>query len=129
MSLPVLLQNLLFEHKLDIAVAITLLISLAIITNIVQQVLFKNPNEPPVVFHWLPVVGSTVTYGIDPFKFFFDCQAKVRSSNGFFMPLLSTRPDCGDTDLRNKSMAMSTRSSSLAEKSPSTLDRKGISSS
>ena len=94
MSLPVLLQTLLFEHKLEKAVAITLLISLAIVTNIVQQVLFKNPTEPPVVFHWLPVVGSTITYGIDPFKFFFDCQAKVRRSNGLFMPLLSTRPDC-----------------------------------
>ena len=31
-----------------------------------------------MVFHWLPVIGSTVIYGIDPFKFFFDCQAKVR---------------------------------------------------
>lgn len=51
---------------------------LAIFTNVIQQALFRNSNEPPVVFHWLPLIGSTVTYGIDPFKFFFNCQAKVR---------------------------------------------------
>jgi hypothetical protein len=34
-------------------------------------------NEPPVVFHWLPIIGSTVTYGIDPYKFFFAQQKKV----------------------------------------------------
>ena len=62
---------------LDIIAAIAILVMLSILTTVMQQVLFKNPNEPPVVFHWLPVIGSTVTYGIDPFKFFFDCQRKV----------------------------------------------------
>ena len=62
---------------LDIIAAIASLISIAILTTVLQQVLFQNPNEPPVVFHWLPLLGSTVTYGIDPFKFFFDCQKKV----------------------------------------------------
>ena len=62
---------------LNIVAAIASLISIATLTTVLQQVLFKNPNEPPVVFHWLPVIGSTVTYGIDPFKFFFDCQRKV----------------------------------------------------
>lgn len=62
---------------LDIIAAIASLMMIAILTTALQQVLFKNPNEPPVVFHWLPVIGSTVIYGIDPFKFFFDCQKKV----------------------------------------------------
>ena len=53
------------------------IIVVAIFWTRLQQVLFKDPNEPPVVSYWLPVIGSTVTYGIDPFKFFFDCQAKV----------------------------------------------------
>ncbi|KKY17388.1 putative lanosterol 14-alpha-demethylase [Phaeomoniella chlamydospora] len=48
----------------------------AIILNVLSQVLFKNPNEPPIVFHWVPIIGSTVTYGIDPFKFFFACREK-----------------------------------------------------
>ncbi len=62
---------------LDIIAAIAILVMLATLTTVMQQVLFKNPNEPPIVFHWLPVIGSTVTYGIDPFKFFSDCQKKV----------------------------------------------------
>lgn len=50
---------------------------LAIVSNVLKQLLSKNPTEPPVVFHWIPFIGSTVTYGIDPYKFFFSCRAKV----------------------------------------------------
>lgn len=50
---------------------------LAVVLNVLQQILLKNPNEPPVVFHLFPVIGSTVTYGIDPYKFFFAQQKKV----------------------------------------------------
>jgi len=50
---------------------------LAVVLNVLNQLLFKNPNEPPVVFHWFPVFGSTIVYGIDPYKFFFDCREKV----------------------------------------------------
>ncbi len=52
---------------------------LAVVLNVLNQLLLKNPNEPPMVFHWFPIIGSTITYGIDPYKFFFDCKAKVRS--------------------------------------------------
>jgi sterol 14alpha-demethylase len=52
---------------------------LAVVLNVLSQLLFKNPNEPPVVFHWLPIIGSTVTYGIDPYRFFFENRAKVSS--------------------------------------------------
>ena len=55
----------------------SLVIILAIVLNVLKQLLFKNPTEPPVVFHWLPFIGSTITYGIDPYKFFFSCRAKV----------------------------------------------------
>ncbi|KAL9050150.1 MAG: hypothetical protein Q9206_005205 [Seirophora lacunosa] len=47
-----------------------------ILCTVLQQILFRNPNEPPLVFHYVPFIGSTVTYGIDPYKFYFDCQAK-----------------------------------------------------
>jgi hypothetical protein len=50
---------------------------LAVVLNVLNQLLFKNPHEPPVVFHWFPIIGSTVTYGIDPYKFFFENRAKV----------------------------------------------------
>ncbi|KAI5296089.1 Lanosterol 14-alpha-demethylase [Ascosphaera acerosa] len=48
----------------------------SVVINVLRQVLFKNPHEPPVVFHWLPIIGSTVTYGMNPFGFFEDCQKK-----------------------------------------------------
>ncbi|KAI1083315.1 cytochrome P450 [Whalleya microplaca] len=48
----------------------------AVLLNVLQQVLFKNSNEPPVVFHWFPLVGSTVTYGMDPPRFFKENRAK-----------------------------------------------------
>jgi hypothetical protein len=54
----------------------TAFITLAIVVNVLNQLLFKNPNEPPVVFHWVPIIGSTITYGIDPFPFFFSCREK-----------------------------------------------------
>lgn len=50
---------------------------LAVVLNVLSQLLLKNPNEPPIVFHWFPIIGSTVTYGMDPYKFFCDCRAKV----------------------------------------------------
>jgi sterol 14alpha-demethylase len=58
--------------------ALGALITLAILLNIANQLLFRNPDEPPLVFHLLPFIGSTITYGIDPFVFFFSCREKVR---------------------------------------------------
>lgn len=52
-------------------------IVVAIVFNGLVQLLVKSPNEPPLVFHWVPFIGSTITYGIDPYKFFFSCQKKV----------------------------------------------------
>ena len=55
---------------------------LIIVVHVLQQLLFKNPKEPPVVFHWIPFIGSTINYGIDPYKFFFGCREKVCASYG-----------------------------------------------
>lgn len=54
---------------------------LAVLLNVLQQLLFKNPHEPPVVFHWIPFIGSTVIYGMEPYKFFDNCRAKVRAKH------------------------------------------------
>jgi sterol 14-demethylase len=51
-------------------------IVLTVVLNVLSQLLLKKENEPPVVFHWFPIIGSTITYGIDPYRFFFDCKAK-----------------------------------------------------
>ena len=60
-------------------------LSVLVIFNVLRQLLFKNPNEPPVVFHWFPFVGSTVTYGIHPYKFFFKCRAKYGDTFTFIL--------------------------------------------
>lgn len=65
-------------HAWSIIAALACILVLAILVNVLQQTLFPKSNQPPLVFHWLPFVGSTVVYGTDPFKFMFACQAKVR---------------------------------------------------
>lgn len=73
------------------------LLSLAITANLLNQLLFKNPNEPPVVFHWVPLIGSTISYGIDPFKFFFACREKVcLASTSAQLCLLTNNDQYGD---------------------------------
>ncbi|QUC18405.1 uncharacterized protein UV8b_02646 [Ustilaginoidea virens] len=60
----------------QIALALTAFVVLSIALNVANQFLFANPNEPPVVFHWFPFIGSTITYGIDPLKFLHENRAK-----------------------------------------------------
>ncbi|KAK9421997.1 putative Cytochrome P450 51 [Seiridium unicorne] len=60
----------------QVGVIAATLLSLAVFTHIAKQILFKNPHEPPMVFSWFPVVGSTVTYGMDPPRFFHENRAK-----------------------------------------------------
>lgn len=49
----------------------------AVVLNVLAQlVLPKNPSAPPVVFHIVPIIGSAITYGMDPYKFFFDNREK-----------------------------------------------------
>jgi hypothetical protein len=47
------------------------------------QVLPKDPTLPPVVFHVFPIIGSTISYGMDPHRFFETCKQKV----GIFLNL------------------------------------------
>ncbi|KAF5342001.1 hypothetical protein D9611_001447 [Ephemerocybe angulata] len=50
---------------------------LAIFLNVVGQLIIpRKATDPPVVFHWLPFVGSAISYGNDPLKFFFECREK-----------------------------------------------------
>ena len=62
--------------SMSIPLTIGVTIFLSVVTNVVRQIWFPNPHRPPVVFHIFPLIGSTVQYGIDPYKFFFDCRAK-----------------------------------------------------
>jgi sterol 14-demethylase len=76
--LPINLQ--IKQHGLGLVVAagFAAFIALAVLLNLVNQFLFQNPNEPPMVFHWFPVIGNTITYGMDPYAFFESCRDKVR---------------------------------------------------
>ncbi|KAJ5984102.1 hypothetical protein N7481_006201 [Penicillium waksmanii] len=49
---------------------------ISVALNVFNQLFLYNRNEPPVVFHWFPLVGSTIAYGMDPYKFFFSCREK-----------------------------------------------------
>lgn len=62
----------------QIGVAIASFVCISVVLNVLQQILFKKPNEPPLVFHWFPIIGSTITYGMDPPRFFKENREKVR---------------------------------------------------
>ncbi|KIY69104.1 lanosterol 14-alpha-demethylase [Cylindrobasidium torrendii FP15055 ss-10] len=49
---------------------------IAIVLNVISQLLPADPSKPPLVFHWLPFVGSAVQYGMDPLTFFAENQRK-----------------------------------------------------
>ncbi|TIB12264.1 hypothetical protein E3P92_02651 [Wallemia ichthyophaga] len=50
---------------------------LAIVVNVLSQLPpFKSRNSPPLVFHMVPFIGSTISYGMDPYKFMFTNRAK-----------------------------------------------------
>lgn len=45
---------------------------------IIRQLLPKRRTEPPTVFHWFPFLGSAVSYGTNPQRFFSRCRDKAR---------------------------------------------------
>ncbi|KAK0193812.1 lanosterol 14-alpha-demethylase [Armillaria mellea] len=49
---------------------------LAVVLNVLRQLLPQDTSKPPVVFHWLPYIGSAIYYGNDPLNFFFSCRDK-----------------------------------------------------
>lgn len=50
---------------------------LVVVLNVLHQVLVpRDPTLPPVVFHWIPWFGSAAYYGMDPYKFMFECREK-----------------------------------------------------
>lgn len=60
-----------------------------ILINVLYQKLPRKPDEPPLVFHWLPFFGNAVAYGLDPCGFFEKCREQVRNLLVAFAELLS----------------------------------------
>lgn len=64
---------------LQASAILTVLISLSVLVNVLFQfVAIGKGNKPPLVFHYFPIIGSTVSYGKDPMVFFERCKQKVR---------------------------------------------------
>lgn len=73
-----------------------------VLVNVLSQILLpRDRSLPPLVFHWFPVIGSAVTYGMDPYKFFFECRKKY--GDVFTFKLLG----------RNVTVALGTKGSNL----------------
>lgn len=70
-------MGVLFDNYVQIFITTIVLLISPIFINICLQNRSSKKNLPPLVYHWFPIIGSTVTYGTDPFKFLFDCQAKA----------------------------------------------------
>ncbi|KAG1744014.1 cytochrome P450 [Suillus paluster] len=50
---------------------------LTIVLHVLRQLIVpQDPSLPPEVFHWIPIMGSSITYGNDPLNFFFKCREK-----------------------------------------------------
>ncbi|SPO00961.1 probable cytochrome P450 51 (eburicol 14 alpha-demethylase) [Cephalotrichum gorgonifer] len=60
----------------QIGLGVVAFLFLSVVLNVANQIFFSNPNEPPMVFHLFPLIGSTVEYGIDPPRFFKKMRAK-----------------------------------------------------
>jgi len=55
------------------------------------QILPRKATEPPTVFHWFPVIGSTISYGANPTGFLSECQKKVSTTNSVHVNMLMPR--------------------------------------
>ncbi|KAF7361200.1 Lanosterol 14-alpha-demethylase [Mycena sanguinolenta] len=63
---------------------------LAVLFNALwQKIAPRKATDPPVVFHWLPIIGSAIWYGNDPIGFFQTCQE--RYGNVFTFILLGRK--------------------------------------
>lgn len=70
--------------------ALTVFPVVVIILNALGQLLLpRDKSHPPVVFHWIPIVGSAIEYGMDPLQFFERCREKY--GNVFTFVLLGRR--------------------------------------
>lgn len=72
------------EYLLPIGISLLSFVSVGVgivALNVLYQLFGpRDPSKPPVVFHYVPILGCAVSYGMDPYKFLFDCRDKVSFS-------------------------------------------------
>ena len=76
------------HYAFTVFAATTTCIGLSVFWTILKQIVVRNPNEPPFVRYWVPIIGNAVTYGMDPHGFFAKCQQKVGQTNSTSFPSL-----------------------------------------
>ena len=65
---------------------IFIIISTPFIYSITWQFLYSLRNDRvPLVFYWIPWVGSATTYGMQPYEFFDKCRAKYGDCFSFML--------------------------------------------
>ncbi|PPQ94479.1 hypothetical protein CVT25_001112 [Psilocybe cyanescens] len=70
-------QTAIQEHSRLITILLINAPIIVIILNVVRQLVIpRRATDPPTIFHWLPFIGSAISYGNDPLNFFFECQKK-----------------------------------------------------
>lgn len=80
-------SSLIFQAPI-ILIALT---GLSVLVNVLLQSVDKsNGNKPPLVFHYFPIIGSTISYGKDPMKFFEECKQKVRGCRPLIPGIVSS---------------------------------------
>ncbi|KAI0635800.1 cytochrome P450 [Trametes polyzona] len=62
---------------------------ISIVLNVLWQLLPRDKSQPPLVWHWIPFLGSAPAYGRDPVAFFRECREKY--GNVFTFILLGRR--------------------------------------
>ncbi|BGP34590.1 Lanosterol 14-alpha-demethylase [Rhodotorula toruloides] len=80
----------LLAHAGTAALALAGLLALAVALNVAWQLLApRDPRRPPLVFHYVPVIGCAVSYGMDPLGFLDECRRKYGPV--FTYPLLGRK--------------------------------------
>lgn len=65
---------------------IFIVIAIPFVYSITWQLLYSlRSDRVPLVFYWVPWVGSSVTYGMQPYQFFDDCRAKYGDCFAFML--------------------------------------------
>ncbi|ANZ77200.1 BA75_03549T0 [Komagataella pastoris] len=63
--------------ELSLVEKLSILLVAPFLLNALWQFIYSfRKDRVPLVFHWVPWVGSAVTYGMQPYEFFADCQRK-----------------------------------------------------
>lgn len=72
--------------SLSIYQQILILVSLPFLYSITWQLLYSlRKDRAPLVFYWIPWVGSLVPYGMQPYEFFENCREKYGDCFAFLL--------------------------------------------